>query len=154
MNRPALPCGNVFVLLFVLCTVSASALLAQNTAPDKKQVWKPVPFAIVKFNEEAPKSWNIYHPEKRGMILVRLWKRYLLVNLQEEEVYDIDPQKISMQGENVEWSMSAVPETPIDIAEWRQRDIGQLERIRFRFGKDGHFLELQLPLRPDGKTAY
>lgn len=88
------------------------------------------------------------------MILVRLWKRYLLVNLQEEEVYDIDPQKISMQGENVEWSMSAVPETPIDIAEWRQRDIGQLERIRFRFGKDGHFLELQLPLRPDGKTAY
>ena len=26
-------------------------------------------FAIVKFNDEAPKSWNIYHTEKKGLLL-------------------------------------------------------------------------------------
>src|SRR2546422_8420437 len=45
-----------------------------------RSLWKPVAFAIVKFNDEAPKSWNIYHTEKKGLLLVHLWKRYLLVD--------------------------------------------------------------------------
>jgi hypothetical protein len=32
----------------------------------EKTLWKPVAFAIFKFNGEAPKSWNLYHTEKRG----------------------------------------------------------------------------------------
>jgi len=29
-----------------------------------------------------------------------------------------------------------------------------LLRVSFRLGKDGHILELQIPLKPDGKPAY
>jgi hypothetical protein len=29
-----------------------------------------------------------------------------------------------------------------------------LLRVSFRLGKDGHVLELQIPLKPDGKPAY
>ena len=142
----------VFVSLLV--ATFAYSVHAQTVQAEKKSVWKPVPFAILKFNETAPKSWNIYHSEKRGTILVRLWKRYLLMDLEEQEVYDIDPEKIKAQGDNVEWSNASIPDNPIEVSEWKQRNVGQLERIRFRFGKDGHFLDVQLPLRPDGKSLY
>ena len=125
-----------------------------SQAPAQKQLWKPVAFAIVKFNDEAPKSWNIYHTEKKGILLVQLWKRFLLVDLKEQEAYEIDPQTVKTVGENVEWSPADKPSQPIDTPEWKTRDVGSMERVRFRLGKDGHFLELQLPLLINGKSAY
>ncbi len=119
-----------------------------------KTLWKPVPFAIVKFNEEAPKSWNIYHTEKKGLLLVHLWKRYLLIDLKEQQAYEIDPQTVKPAGDNVEWSTADAPEGPLEITEWKERNVGQLVRIRFRLGKEGHVLELQLPLKPNGQPAY
>lgn len=131
----------------------ASAAFAQSTA-DKKQTWKPVQFAIVRFNDDAPKSWNIYHGEKKGVLLVRLWKRYMLVNVADQEVYDVDPEKVKAQGENVEWSSADVSDEPAETSEWKIRDVGLVERIRFRFGKNGSVLDIQLPLLPNGKPAY
>ncbi len=128
--------------------------LPQGAPPEKKAVWKSVQFAIVRFNDEAPKSWNIYHTEKRGILLVKLWKRFLLLDIKEQEVYEVDPQTVKPQGDKVEWSMSDLPNDPIETSEWKARDVGLVQRIRFRFGKTGHFLEIQLPLKPDGKTAY
>ena len=120
----------------------------------EKTLWKSVAVAIVKFNEEAPKSWNIYHTEKRGLLLVHLWKRYLLVDMKEQEVYEIDPKTVKPHGEDVEWSTSDAPDQPLEIFEWKERNVGQLDRVSFRLGKDGHILELQIPLKPDGKPAY
>jgi hypothetical protein len=120
----------------------------------EKTLWKPVAFAIFKFNGEAPKSWNLYHTEKRGRLLVRLWKRYLLLDLKEHEVYELDPQTVKPHGEDVEWSSADAPDEPLEISEWKERNVGQLLRVSFRLGKDGHVLELQIPLKPDGKPAY
>jgi hypothetical protein len=116
--------------------------------------WKSVSFAIVRFNDEAPKSWNIYHTAKRGVLLVKLWKRYLLVNIPDQQVFDIDPHTVKPQGDNVEWSPSDIPNEPLEIADWKERNVGPVQRVRFRLGKEGHTLELQLPLRADGKAAY
>ena len=88
------------------------------------------------------------------MLLVRLWKRYLLVNVSDEEVYDIDPEKVKVAGDSVEWSYADLPEKPIETPDWKDRDIGFMERVRFRLGKDGHYLELQLPLGPNGRPIY
>jgi hypothetical protein len=137
--------------------VSILLLLAANPqapAPDKKTVWKSVEFAILRFNDQAPQTWNIYHTGKRGILLVKLWKRYLLVDIKEQEVYEVNPQTVKPQGDSVEWSMSDLPSEPIETSEWKERDVGPVERIRFRFGKTGHFLDIQLPLKPDGKPAY
>ena len=136
-----------------------TAVLIAMTLPlralaEQKAIWKPVQFAIVRFNEDAPKSWNIYHGEKRGVLLVRLWKRYMLVDLKEQEVYEVDPEKVKAHGENVEWSPTDVPDQPVETSEWKVRDVGLVQRVRFRFGKNGSFLEIQLPLLPNGKTAY
>jgi hypothetical protein len=129
---------------------------SETKAQDAKSTeWKSVAFAIVRFNDEAPQSWNIYHTSKRGVLLVKLWKRYLLVNVAEGQVFDIDPHTVKAQGDSVEWSTADTPAEPLEITDWRVRDVGPVERVRFRLGKNpGHILELQLPLLPGGKPAY
>lgn len=144
---------NRFVIAVSLAAAATGAGAAQAAA-EKSQVWKPVQFAIVRFNEDAPKSWNIYHGEKKGVLLVRLWKRYMLVNVADQEVYDLDPEKVKPQGENVEWSPADLPDQPVETSEWKIRDVGPLRRIRFRFGKNGSVLDIQLPLLVNGKPAY
>ena len=135
----------------VLCAVP---LCAQAPSSHNKLVWKSVGFAIVKFNDEAPKSWNIYHAEKKGLLLVQLWKRYLLINMKEQEVFEIDPQTVKPAGDNVEWSLADKPAEPIETPEWKTRDLRSMELVKFRLGKDGHFLELQIPLLVNGKPVY
>jgi hypothetical protein len=138
----------------LLLAVFAGASCAQAPEPAKPMEWKSVSFAIVRFNDEAPQSWNIYHTSKRGVLLVKLWKRYLLVNIPEEQVFDIDPHTVKPQGDSVEWSPSDLPDEPLEISEWKERNVGPVQRVRFRLGKNGHMLELQLPMRADGKPAY
>jgi hypothetical protein len=125
-----------------------------QTDSAKKSIWQPIEFGIVRFNEQAPNSWNIYHGEKKGLLLVRLWKRYLFIDVQEEEVYDIDPKNIKVVGTSVEWSLGDVPDKPINTPEFKERNVGLVDRVRFRLGKDGHFLELQIPMGPTGKPIY
>jgi hypothetical protein len=146
------------VLLAALLGMSLTAFcgLAHAQAPEsaKPAEWKSVSFAIVRYNDEAPQSWNIYHTSRRGVLLVKLWKRYLLVNIPDQLVFDIDPDTVKPQGDGVEWSESSAPNEAIEIADWKERNVGPVQRIRFRLGKNGHMLELQLPLRADGKPAY
>lgn len=147
-------------LAFTAWVLAGSALAiaadpaAGQAQPAPREVWKPVAFAIVKYNDEAPKSWNLYHTEKKGLLLLHLWKRYLLVNVNDEEVFDIDPSTIKVAGENIEWSLADKPHDPIEALEWKTRDIGPMQRVAFRLGKGGHMVELQIPLLMNGKTAY
>jgi hypothetical protein len=129
--------------------LAVSLLQAQG-----RPVWKSVEFAIVKFNDEAPKSWNLYHTEKKGVFLLHLWKRYLFVDMKEEEVYEIDPQTVKPAGDNVEWSLSDKPSEPIETIEWKSRDIGPMRRTTFRLGKNGHVVDLQIPLKINGQPMY
>jgi hypothetical protein len=140
--------------LAVLLCALAGVATATHAAAGEKVVWKPVQFAIVRYNDDAPASWNMYHGEKKGVLLLRLWRRYLLVNVQEQEVYELDPDKIKMQGDNVEWSLSDIPADPVETSEWKARDVGPMRRVKFRFGKTGNFLDIQLPLLVNGKPAY
>jgi hypothetical protein len=138
----------------VLLCVLAGIATGTRAATGEKVVWKPVEFAIVRYNDDAPASWNMYHGEKKGLLLLRLWRRYLLVNVQEQEVYELDPDKVKVTGENVEWSPSDLPTDPIETSEWKTRDVGPMRRVKFRFGKTGNFLDIQLPLLINGKPAY
>lgn len=142
------------VLRVVLALLSLPCLAAAQAEPPKKVTWKAVEFAILRFNDQAPNSWNIYHSEKKGILLVRLWKRYMLVKIQDEEVYDIDPQKIAVHGDSVEWSYADIPDKPIELVEWKERNVGSMQRVTFRFGKNGHVLELQIPLGLNREPMY
>ena len=147
LARPRL-LGAALALLLLPCFAST------QTAPPQKVTWKSVEFAIVRFNDQAPNSWSIYHSEKKGILLVRLWKRYMLVKIADEEVYDIDPQKITVHGDSADWSYADIPDKPVEVVEWKERNIGSMQRITFRFGKNGHTLELQIPLGLNREPIY
>jgi len=142
------------LLFFLAITAPIRAKGQSQAEASKKLTWHTLEFAILRFNDNAPNSWNIYHSEKKGVLLVRLWKRYLLVNVQDQEVFDIDPQKIKVTGDAVEWSLADVPEKPIETPDFVERNVGSMERIRFRLGKNGHVLELQIPLGFNGRPVY
>ncbi len=53
---------GAWLLFTIICAaLYVLPLSAQTQSNEKKLIWKSVGFAIVKFNDEAPKSWNIYH---------------------------------------------------------------------------------------------
>jgi hypothetical protein len=146
-----LPLWTVLTIL----GLPAAPLAQQPARPlQNSQQWKTVPFAIVRYNDDAPKSWNVYHSEKKGVYLVRLWKRYLLINTADQSAYEIDPAKVKVAGETAELNSADVPNDPIETAEWKSRDTGPVVRHRFRFGQTGNFMELQIPLLANGKPAY
>jgi len=140
--------------MLLLVGVLAFAVGVRAQTAGGKQLWKPVVFAIVKYNDEAPKSWNLYHPEKKGWLLLHLWKRYLLLDVKEQEVYDIDPGTVTEKGENVEFDPTSRPAEPIESGEWKTRDVGPTRRVRFKLGKNGSVVELQIPLQVNGKPLY
>jgi hypothetical protein len=142
------------IFVVILACLLLPVVAAAQAEPPKKVTWKSVEFAILRFNDQAPNSWNIYHSEKKGILLVRLWKRYMLVKIADEEVYDIDPQKITVHGDSAEWSYADIPDKPIEIVEWKERNIGSMQRVTFRFGKNGHVLELQIPLGLNREPLY
>jgi hypothetical protein len=147
--------GLQFCAALALLGLPGTALLAQQPSRQRQSSqWKTVPFAIVRYNDDAPKSWNVYHGEKKGIYLVRLWKRYLLIDTADQSVYEIDPAKVKVQGEGAELNSADVPSDPIETAEWKSRDSGPVVRHRFRFGQTGNFMELQIPLLANGKPAY
>jgi hypothetical protein len=119
-----------------------------------KQHWKSLPFAIVRYNDDAPKSWNVYRGERKGTYLVRLWKRYLLIDANSQSVFEIDPGTVKVEGENADLAAADIPAEPIETSEWKTRDAGPVLRHRFRFGQTGNYLELQIPLQINGKPAY
>lgn len=124
--------------LGVTCAAAAGTIL-----------WKPMYQVILTLGGSPPKTWSVYRAEKQNaLVLVKLWRRYLLLDLREQTVYDLDPQKMKMVGEALEWSEADKPATPIVISDWSTRDIGPAERIRFRFGSSGDVLELEIPQMP------
>jgi hypothetical protein len=139
----------IFGLLSVFCVTQQS--IAHQSS---KQQWKTLPFAIVRYNDDAPKSWNVYRGERKGIYLVRLWKRYLLVDTDSQNVFEIDPEKVKIQGENAELAAQDIPADPLETSEWRTKNAGPVLRHRFRFGKAGNFMELQIPVLPNGRPAY
>jgi len=153
LNMPGMKIVPSLLTILLAC-LSLSGLPAAQTAPSQKVTWKSVQFAIVRFNDQAPNSWSIYHSEKKGVLLVRLWKRYMLVKIQDEEVYDIDPQKISVHDDSADWSYADIPDKPLEVVEWKERNIGSMQRVTFRFGKNGHVLELQIPLGLNREPLY
>jgi hypothetical protein len=138
----------------ILLLAMLAGALATSAGQTSKQEWKSLPFAIVRYNDDAPKSWNVYRGERKGIYLVRLWKRYLLIDTDSQSAYEIDPQKVKVEGEKAELAAGDIPEEPIEISDWKTRNSGPVLRHKFRFGKTGNFLELQIPVLPNGKPAY
>src|SRR5215467_8795615 len=108
---------NQAAQIFLLAVSPCLAVAPPSGQQTSIQKWKTVPFAIVRYNDDAPKSWNVYHSDKKGVYLVRLWKRYLLIDTTEQSAYEIDPSKVKVEGDSADLSPADIPADPIETAE-------------------------------------
>ncbi len=142
------------ISLGIASAIALSLPVAANGAADKI-TWKPLDQAIISVDGKAPQFWNVYTGDKQNrLVLVQLWKRYLLVDRKEEAVYDIDPKKLAKKDDGLEMSFYAKPEKPLALSEWSTKDMGVTLRLRFRLKPDGRLIELQLPHKPDLRGLY
>src|SRR5258706_13740105 len=111
MPRPDMPSLRLVILGLFLVFCTTQSLIAQQKP---KQQWKTLPFAIVRYNDDAPKSWNVYRGDRKGIYLVRLWKRYLLIDTLSQSAFEIDPAKVKAVGESAELAPADIPDEPID----------------------------------------
>lgn len=129
--------------------------LAAIAHPSDKIIWKPLEQVILSVEGKAPPFWNVYTADKQNqLLLVQLWKRYLMVDAREHAVYDIDPKSLSKKGEDLELPLSAKPAKPLPSADWAFKDMGVTYRLRFKLAPDGRLIELQIPHRPDLRGLY
>jgi len=145
---------RAWAVISILAVFLFAAVGLRAAPQTSKQQWKSLPFAIVRYNDDAPKSWNVYRGDRKGIYLVRLWKRYLLIDTDSQSAFEIDPGKVTVQGEKAELASSDIPAEPIETTEWKTRNAGPVLRHRFRFGATGNYMELQIPVLPNGKPAY
>ncbi len=88
-------------LLAACCAAPTSA----QPQDDARVLWKPVPMALLRVDDRAPKNWHIYGAEKRKhALLVQIGGRFLLLDAQAKRVYEIAPRTLTRKDDTLEWN--------------------------------------------------
>lgn len=141
------PAKSAFLLLALIQIVPALAA--------GEIVWKPLEQAVLKIDEKAARIWNVYRAEKRDhLLLVQLGRRFLLLDIREHEIYELDPDKLERKDKELLWHEADKPSKPLPTADWLVRGAGRTQRIRAKLTVEGRVLEVQVPVRPDLRSLY
>jgi len=135
--------------------VLAAALAAGLALAADHIVWKPLENAVLKIDERPTKIWNIYRAEKKDhLLLVTLGRRFLMLDVREHEIYELDPAKLERKSNELLWRETDKPAKPLATAEWLVHDAGRARRIRVRLADEGRVLEVQVPVQRDLRSLH
>jgi hypothetical protein len=135
---------------FLLLTAPVTGALAAD-----RVVWKPLESVVLKIDERPAKIWNVYRAEKKDhLLLVTLGRRFLMLDIREHQIYELDPAKLEHRDKDLVWHEADKPAKPLPTADWLIRDAGHARRIRARLADEGRVLEVQVPIQPDLRGLY
>ena len=141
---------------FLAC-LRLSVLLSAGTgtlAADKI-VWKALERATLRIDDRPAKIWNVYRAEKKEhLVLVRLGRRFLMLDTREHQIFELDPAKLERKDKVLLWQEADKPSKPLPTADWTVRDIGPARRIRAKLSAEGRVLDVQVPIKPDLRPLY
>src|SRR6266481_6197579 len=74
-------------------------------APAADQItWKPIPDAVLRIDDRAPKQWSLFHAGKKyDPLLLQLGSRVLVIYAHNQAVYEIPPAQVEHKGEDLLW---------------------------------------------------
>ncbi len=131
------------------------SLLAVSAPAAENIVWKPVANALLRIDDRPAKLWNVYRAEKKDhLLLVELGRRFLMLDLRDREIYELDPARLERKDKLLLWNGADKPGKPLPTADWLVRDAGRARRIRAKLSSEGRVLEVQLPRLPDLRSLY
>ena len=137
-------------------TLGVAASLAVGAAwAAEKIVWKPLDRVLLKVDEKPARIWSVYHVDKKdNLLLVALGRRYLLLDIREHQIYELDPAKLERRDKDLLWREADRPAKPLPTDDWTVRDVGPARRIRAKLASEGRVLEVQVPIQPDLRQFY
>jgi hypothetical protein len=151
MHPAMLTPRHLRTILLGTLALTGVALIAR-AADKEKIVWKPITAVILRIDDRAPKLWNIYKPDKKDMLLVQLGERFLMLDVKEQRVYELDPKKIGHKGKELIWNEADKPAEPLPTEDWLVREVGPARRIRVKLSGEGRVLNIEVGLAPDERT--
>jgi len=108
-------------------------------------LWKAVTNSFLRVNDQGFKEWGIFQVEKKDpRYLVQLGARFLLVDAEQKQVFELAPDKIERSGSDVLWDPAHIPSRPMVTSDWLVRDVGLAYRIKMRLDAEDRTLDLQL----------
>ena len=149
---PAVYPNNLLRPAFLFCLLT---VLAGSAGTAQKIVWKPVERATLRMDDRPVKLWNVYRAERKDhLVLVQLGRRFLMLDLRERHIYELDPAKLEAKDKQLLWHEADRPAKPLPSADWTIRDVGLARRIRAKLSAEGRVLEVQVPTKPDVRALY
>jgi hypothetical protein len=142
-EQSALSLGLFFASMIFL---ASSFLPVPASAADKTVAWKPVKEALLRVDDQPVKTWNIFQEGKKGdPLLLQMGNRFLLIQVHERKIFELDPAKVEHKGTELRWDSAALPAEPLATSGWIIRDVGFAYRIDARLVAENRLLDLQLP---------
>jgi hypothetical protein len=136
-----------FATLLLALTLSAHAA--------EKVAWKPIPDAVLRIDDRAPKQWSLFHAGKKyDPLLLQLGSRVLVIYAHNQAVYEIPPAQVEHKGEDLLWREIDKPAKPLATSDWSTRDIGSAWRVRVKLTEEGRLVDIQIPQMPDLRGIY
>lgn len=131
----------------VLVVLLALAALTQSAA-GAPLLWKTVANAFLRVNDEGVKEWGAFQIEKKDdRFLLQLADRFLLVDMQQKQVFELAPADVARNDSGLLWDPANKPAKPLATSEWLVRDVGLAQRIKMRLNAENRTLDLQVPHR-------
>jgi len=138
-------------LLVVLCLLASTAVARAA----ELLTWKPVPDALLKIDGRPVKLWTLYRAEKKSRyVLVQLGSRYLLLDTEAKELYELKPENVQHKGKELRAPLPQESDKPLPTTNWVVRSVGPAVLIRVKLAAEGRVLEVQLPQKPDLRSLY
>src|SRR4051794_33994922 len=98
----------------LLLTGLSLALWTAAFAAVKPVIWRPVQNAFLRVNDQPVKDWDAFEIEKKtDGYLLALEGKFLLVNTQSKEVFEIPQNTLQRQGAVYSWDPATLPQKPI-----------------------------------------
>jgi hypothetical protein len=129
------------VAIFGSLTVFGASALAKGAVN-----WKPIEDALLQVNDGPVKDWGVYQAGKKtDPLLLQMGKRFLLIQIHDRQIFEVDPAKVEQKSPELLWNPSDRPALPLATSDWESREIGGATRISVKLDADSRALELELP---------
>jgi hypothetical protein len=130
-----------FLLLVIFAQARGIALAA-----DKAVAWKPADQPMLRVDDRPVTDWNVYQEAKKNNpLLVAMGNRYLLIDQQKRQIFELDATKIAHKGTDLYWDPADRPAKPLETSGWIVKDVGLAYRVSAKLVAENHVIDVQLP---------
>jgi hypothetical protein len=148
VSRKHFSAATLLLLVAALAVVCGAG--GEVAAKSKAVAWKVIDDALLRVNGSAVKDWGVYQAgRKTDPLLLQMGNRFLLIEIHERRLFELDPSKIEHKAGELVWDPADHPATPLATSDWVEHDVGGAFQIGAEIDSESRSLDLQLPHPPN-----